>query len=139
VISIYAEMMGDMEPDVGFLYNRFNIPYGRARYIVQAIVNRQLSSLNIRALKRLVTELESKLAALQKMDPAERKLLQEIHFYVDPRAEKLLTTILDQMPLEIRPVSSFRRQPTALPNTREYSISPRDLENVVAAVRNFYF
>jgi hypothetical protein len=138
VINIYGQILPEEEPDVGFLYNKFNIPYGRARYIIQAIVNRQLSSLNARALQRLIVVLEAEFAELQKMDQTDRKILQEIRFFVDPRAEKLLTTILDHMPLNIRPVSSFRRQPTFLPNTREYSISPRDLENVLKAVKSFY-
>ena len=57
VISIFTHVFPEAEPDVGFLYNKFNIPYGRARYIVQAIVNRQLSGLNARALQRLVNVL----------------------------------------------------------------------------------
>lgn len=138
VISIFTHIFPEAEPDVGFLYNKFNIPYGRARYIVQAIVNRQLSSLNARALQRLVRVLEAEMAELQKMEAADRRILEEVRFIVDPRAEKLLTIILDQMPLEVRPVSSFRRQPTYLPNTREFSISPRDLENVINAVKSFF-
>lgn len=137
VISIYGEVMPEMEPEISFLYNRFNIPYGRSKYIVQAIVNRQLHSLNSKARERLLRTLGAELDEYQRMDPDDRKVLQEIRFVIDLREEKLLTTILEQMPLSMRPVASFKRQPTYLPNTREYSLAPRDLENVVKAVRDF--
>jgi len=137
VIDIYTEVMPDIEPDISFLYNRFSIPYGRSKYIVQAIVNRQLHSLNSRAKERLLQTLEVEWKDFQSMDQDEKKVLQEIRFVVDLREEKLLTTIIEQMPLFERPVASFKRQPTFLPNTREYSLAPRDFENVLKAVRNF--
>jgi hypothetical protein len=137
VINIYAQVMPSIEPEVGVLYNRFNIPYGRARYIIQAITNRQLRSLNQQAQERLVATLQAELNELNRMNPNDRKLLQEVRFVVDPRAEKLLMSIIDQMPLEKRPISSFKRLPTFLPTTREYSLPPRDIEPVLEAVRNF--
>jgi hypothetical protein len=139
VIDIYAHAMPDVEPEVGFLYNKFNIPYGSSRYIVQAIVNRQLSDLNVRALKRLLIALEERVEYLNKLSDAERKVLQEIQIVIDPRAEKMLTTIIELLPIKDRPVSTFRRLPTALPNTREYTMSPRDLKPVYEAVKNFRY
>lgn len=137
IISIYGEIMPDVEPEISFLYNRFNIPYGRSKYIVQAIINRQLHSLNLRANERLLKTLEAEWNDYQEMDPEDRKVLQEIRFVIDLREEKLLTTIIEQMPLSKRPIASFKRQPIVLPNTREYSLAPRDLENVLNAVRDF--
>jgi hypothetical protein len=137
VIEIYARAMRDAEPEVGFLYNKFNIPYGSARYIIQAIVNRQLYELNARALKRLIFALEVQAEYLNNLSDAERKVLQEIRVVTDPRAEKMLTTIIELMPIEERPVSTFRRLPTSLPNTREYAMSPRDLKPILEAVKKF--
>jgi len=57
VIKIFSNVMPDAEPDVDFLYNKFNIPFGKARYIIQVVSERQLRELNDRSWKQLITAL----------------------------------------------------------------------------------
>ena len=58
IACLYTHLTPDKEPDINFLYNRCSIPYGRARYITQVILERQIRELNIRAQKQLLEGLE---------------------------------------------------------------------------------
>lgn len=137
VINLFTRLMPEKEPDVGFLYNQFSIPYGRARYICQVIIDRQLRELNKRAREQLIQTLEAEKAKCNKMHPEERKTLLEVRIEIDRRAEKILITCIDQMPAGKKPVESFQRVSLPFPNTRIYKLSPKDLDDVLEAVKQF--
>jgi hypothetical protein len=57
-IDIYSQIITGEMPDAGDLYNKFNIPLGQARYIIQAISYKRAGSLYALALKDVLASFD---------------------------------------------------------------------------------
>ena len=135
IIDIYAELTPDKEPNVSTLYNRFGIPFGRARYVCQVIESRHIHALNQQAIIRLLNTLEVEQARLNGMGQEEVRQMPSISFEVDKRgAQILLSLISDQVSTNgISTTLSIVSSP--FPDRRRFKLSPRELSVVLEIMR----
>jgi hypothetical protein len=134
-IGLFIRLMPDKEPDINFLYNRLSIPYGRAKYIIQVISERQLRGWNQRALEQLKDALESNLAEVRAMSPQEKKT-SYIKFQITKRSSNILINCIDQMPSNKKPIEAFKLVQSPLKETRIFELLAYYLEDVFEAIKN---
>lgn len=134
VVNLFIKLMPDREPDVNFLYNKFNIPYGRARYIVQVISELQLREWNQLAREQLIEALQASIDEVKEKNP---KTITEVKIQVSRRSGKILTYVIEQMFAE-KQVVTFKQIKSPLPELVVYTFSPKDIESVFESVKKYF-
>ncbi len=136
VINIFLNAMPEgTEPDINFLYNNFNMPYGRAAYIKRVIEDRQQHVWNTVAKKELVERLKDKIEEYNGMSRKERGLHPWMQLDVSCRAGKLLISAIERMPdKDDELVNNFKRVTILLTNIYAFKLPSRYLDSILEAV-----
>jgi len=121
--------MPNTDPEVDFLYNKLSIPYGRARYIVQVISERQLRELNERSLDQLKIALKKAIA--------EGTGKSEAKIQITPRAGKILGFVIKQLQESTGHRYVFEQKSSPLPGINTYILSPQEVTPILDAVMKF--
>lgn len=135
ITDIFSEIMPGREPDINFLYNVLNIPYGKARYIVQVIAERQLSELNKIAIELLISLLSAKSSEVSAMSPSERKT-KYVNFEIsNKRASRILIMAIDTLPPGKKPIDGLKVAPSPLKDTKFFELKASYVDDVLNAVK----
>jgi hypothetical protein len=139
VINIFSNLMPNKEPDVNFLYNYLSIPYGRARYISQVALERQLRDWNDMALKQLIKVLELKKTEVEAMKDDRERNINYVRMQLNKRSMRLLISAIDQMPENKKPIDTFKLIASPLHETKTFELKAANVNDVLESVKRLNF